>query len=152
MSIGIEDEQALRELAAGYASGVDRREPERFLAVFAPDGVLRVHDPGLYDEPRSVLTGREELARVIERISVYDATFHFVGQASYAADGGGATGEVYCTAHHLTRTRHGANDFTMLIRYRDRYTKVDGRWLIAERAVHVDWTALQTAVPPPRPH
>jgi len=151
VTIGPDDERALRALAAGYASGVDRRDEDLFVSVFAPDAVLRVHDPGVYDEPRSVLRGREELARVIERISTYDATFHFVGQASYAADGDGATGEVYCTAHHLTRTRHGANDFTMLIRYRDRYARADGEWRIAERAVLVDWTALQTAIPPPRP-
>jgi hypothetical protein len=151
VSIGPDDERALRALAAGYASGVDRRDVDLFVSVFAPDAVLRVHDPGAYDEPRSVLHGREELARVIERISVYDATFHFVGQAAYAEDGDGVAGEVYCTAHHLTRTRHGANDFTMLIRYRDLYARVDGEWRIAERAVLVDWTALQTAIPPSRP-
>jgi hypothetical protein len=55
---------------------------------------------------------------------------------------------VYCTARHLTKTRHGATEFTMLIRYNDRYAKVDGGWRIAERAVLVDWTAMQTAVPP----
>ena len=148
MTLTVEDERALRALASGYATSVDRRDVDGFVSVFAPDGVLRVHDPGVYDEPRSVLTGSEQLARVIERISVYDATFHFIGQSTYAADGDGATGEVYCTARHLTRTRHGATDFTMLIRYRDRYGRVDGSWRIADRAVLVDWTALQTAVPP----
>lgn len=148
MNLTLEDERALRALGAGYATSVDRRDTDGFVAVFAPDAVLRVHDPGVYDEPRSVLHGSEELARVIERISVYDATFHFLGQATYAGDGDGATGEVYCTARHLTRTRHGATDFTMLIRYRDHYGRVDGQWRIAERAVLVDWTALQTAIPP----
>jgi SnoaL-like protein len=148
VNLALEDERALRSLAAGYATGVDRRDVDAFVGVFAPDGVLRVHDPGVYDEPRSVLRGSEELARVIERISVYDATFHFLGQSTYAGDGDGATGEVYCTARHLTRTRHGATEFTMLIRYRDRYGRVDGQWRIAERAVLVDWTGLQTAVPP----
>jgi len=148
VTLTVEDERALRALGTGYATSVDRRDVDGFVSVFAPDGVLRVHDPGVYDEPRSVLRGSEELARVIERISVYDATFHFLGQSSYAADGDGAAGEVYCTARHLTRTRHGATDFTMLIRYRDRYGRVGSGWRIAERAVLVDWTALQTAVPP----
>jgi len=150
-SLSLEDERDLRALAAGYATSVDRRDLAAFLAVFAPDGVLRVFDPGVVDEPRSVMRGAEEMARVIDRISVYDATFHFLGHATYAASEGGATGEVYCTARHLTRTRHGATEFTMLIRYLDRYAVVDGRWRIADRAVVVDWTALQTAVPPIRP-
>ena len=119
--------------------------------MFAPDGVLRVFDPGAVDEPRSVMQGPEDLARVIERIAVYEATFHVLGQATYAASDRGATGEVYCTARHLTRTRHGATEFTMLIRYLDRYAVVDGRWRIADRSVVVDWTSLQTAVPPVRP-
>jgi len=129
---------------------VDRRDVDGFVSVFAPDGVLQVFDAGVADEPRSVLRGADELARVIERISVYDATFHFVGQATYAADGAGATGEVYCTARHLTRSRHGATDFTMLIRYRDRYARGADGWRIADRSVLVDWTALQTAAPPAR--
>ena len=139
------DEQSLRALAAGYAAGVDRRDAEQFLAVFAPDAILQVFDPGVQDEPRSVLRGTEELARVIERISVYDATFHFVGQGSYQAEGDGAVGEVYCTARHLTKTRHGATDFTMLIRYVDRYGRSGDGWRIVDRKVLVDWTEMHTA-------
>jgi len=150
-SLSLEDERDLRALAAGYAEAVDRRDLPGFLAVFAPDGVLRVFDPGVVDEPRSVMHGAEELAVVVDRISTYEATFHFLGQATYAAASGGATGEVYCTARHLTRTRHGATEFTMLIRYLDRYAVVDGGWRIADRSVVVDWTSLQMAVPPVRP-
>ena len=145
----LEDERDLRALAAGYATSVDRRDLQGFLAVFAPDGALRVFNPGA-DEPRSVLRGADEMAAVIERISVYESTFHFLGQATYAAAGEGATGEVYCTARHLTKTRHGATEFTMLIRYQDRYARVDGAWRIAERSVVTDWTAIQTAIAPGR--
>jgi hypothetical protein len=143
------DERALRALAAAYAVSVDRRDVDGFVGVFSPDGVLRVFDAGVHDEPRTILRGSAKLARVIERISVYEATFHFLGQATYTADGSDrATGEVYCTARHLTRTPDGATDFTMLIRYGDRYERgVDG-WRIVDRAVIVDWTADQAAVPP----
>ena len=142
------DERELRALAAGYAAGVDRRDHARFLAVFAADGVLEVYDPGVQDEPRSVLRGPGDLARVIDRIASYDATFHFVGQGTYRAEGDGAVGEVYCTARHLTRTRHGATDFTMLIRYVDRYRRDADGWRIAARKVLVDWTELHTAIRP----
>ncbi|MFI5041054.1 MAG: nuclear transport factor 2 family protein [Acidimicrobiales bacterium] len=149
--LSVEDEHALRGLAAGYATSVDRRDAAGFVSVFTPDGVLRVFEPGVYDEPRSVIRGTEKLARVIERISAYDATFHFLGQATYTADGDGATGEVYCTARHLTRSGDSASDFTMLIRYRDRFVRVAGGWRIGDRAVLVDWTVDQTAVPPAPP-
>ena len=142
------DERELRALAAGYAAGVDRRDQARFIAVFAADGVLEVYDPGVQDEPRSVLRGPGDLARVIDRIASYDATFHFVGQGTYRAEGDGAVGEVYCTARHLTRTRHGATDFTMLIRYVDRYRRDADGWRIAARKVLVDWTELHTAIRP----
>jgi SnoaL-like domain len=143
------DERALRALAVAYATSVDRRDVDGFVGVFSPGGVLRVFDPGVHAEPRTTLRGSTQLARVIERISVYEATFHFIGQASYTADGvGGATGEVYCTARHLTRTADGATDFTMLIRYGDRYERFVDGWRIVDRAVVVDWTADQPAVPP----
>jgi len=150
VNLTADDERALRALAAGYAQGVDRRDLGTLQAVFAPDAVLRIFDPGVTDEPRTVMR-REDMPRVIERISLYDATFHFLGQSTYAEDGDGATGEVYCTAHHLTRTRHGANDFTMLIRYQDRYVRIGGAWKIAERTLLNDWTGFQTAIAPPRP-
>ena len=150
MSLTGEDERALRALAAGYARSVDRRDAAGFVAVFAPDGVLKVRDPGA-EEPRSVLRGSAELARVTESIASYDATFHFIGQATYAEEGDGATGEVYCTARHLTRTRHGATEYTMLIRYQDRYARVGGEWRIAERGLLVDWTGVQLAIPPRPP-
>jgi len=148
----LEDEREMRALAAGYATSVDRRDLTAFLAVFAPDAFLRVFNPGAA-EPRSVMQGHEQLARVIELISSYEATFHFLGQTTYAPIDGGATGEVYCTARHLTRTRHGATEFTMLIRYLDRYAVVDGGWRIVDRSVVVDWTSFQIAIPPatPRP-
>ena len=143
------DERALRALAVAYATSVDRRDVDGFVGVFSPEGVLRVFDAGVHDEPRTILRGSTQLARVIERISAYEATFHFIGQASYTPDGlDGATGEVYCTARHLTRTADGATDFTMLIRYRDRYERLVDGWRIVDRAVVVDWTADQPAVPP----
>jgi ketosteroid isomerase-like protein len=142
------DERQLRALAAEYAAGVDRRDQARLLAVFAPDGVLEIHDAGVVDTPRSVLRGHDELARVTERIAVYDATFHFIGQATYGAAGDGAVGEVYCTARHLSRTRHGATDFVMLIRYVDRYARGGDGWRIAHRKLFLDWTELHTAIRP----
>jgi ketosteroid isomerase-like protein len=147
----IEDELALRALAAGYAAGVDRRDAERFLAVFTPEARLWLYDAGVHDEPRGVLHGTAELARVIERIAAYDRTFHFLGQSVYTVDGDEAQGEVHCIARHLTVDRHGAADFTMHIRYADTYRRDGGEWRIADRHVLVDWTEQQAANRPGSP-
>jgi hypothetical protein len=73
----------------------------------------------------------------------YDATFHMLGQSTYDVDveHDSATGEVYCMAHHMTRTADGGTDFVMFIRYNDDYVRsADGAWRIGLRRVLVDWT------------
>src|SRR5260370_24032675 len=94
------------------------------------------------------MRGNDELARVITSLATYERTYPFVGNSTYVVDGDRAEGEVYCTARHLTTTRHGANDFTMLIRYLDRYERGAGGWLIADRRMLVHWTELPTPNPP----
>lgn len=147
----LDDENALRALAARYARALDRRDGAAFLEVFTRDAVLRVFDPGRTDAPYGIVHGHGELRHILDRIARYDATFHTLGQAVYEPAPGGATGEVYCTARHLTRTRHEATEFTMLIRYLDRYGIADDGWLIVDRSVVVDWTSLHVAAAPQGP-
>ena len=78
-----ETAEALRRLAAQYARGVDRRQREMFLGVFAPDGRLRVFNPSDSAEPTGEMNGHDQLARVMKGIAVYDRTHHFVGDALY---------------------------------------------------------------------
>ncbi len=49
----------------------------------------------------SCAAGYDELGTIPRRIARYDKTFHFVGNHHCVLDGDKATGEVYCTAHHL---------------------------------------------------
>ena len=131
----------LRDLAARYAAGADRRDGALFASAFVPDGRLRVFDPADAAEPRSERVGRAALAEVPALLDRYDHTFHLLGQARYDLDhaGDAATGEVYCLAHHR-RGGPPASTLVMHIRYRDRYRRADGRWGIADRQVLVDWT------------
>src|SRR5947209_7068456 len=97
----IADQLALRSLAEKYASGVDRRDRDTFLAAFHPDGLLVQLDQ---KDPLLVIAtrrGHDELGDVTELIARYDTTFHFIGNTRYEIDGDRATGEVYCLAHHL---------------------------------------------------
>lgn len=136
----------LYELAARYAAGADRRDPQLFISAFLPDGRLRRYEPADAPTPLTDRAGHASLAEVPSLLSRYARTFHHLGQARYDVEAGGdsATGEVYCLAHHLT-----ADDppvlHVMHIRYADRYRCVDGRWGIEDRRVLVDWTERRPA-------
>jgi hypothetical protein len=69
------------------------------------------------------------------------ATTHFNGQSTVSLDGGRATGESYCLAHHLSTSEDGQSTLMIAsIRYLDELVKQDGQWLFAERRLMVDWT------------
>lgn len=129
-------DSALRSVAARYASGVDRRDRELFLSAFTEDALLIA--PGRNDTPLE-LRGHGEIGTVIELISRYPRTFHFVGQARYEFGAAETAGEVYCIAHHISP--EGDRDLVMFVRYHDSYRRAGAAktWLIERRVVQVDW-------------
>jgi hypothetical protein len=139
-ALDLADLAALRLLAVTYARGVDRRDRGLYLSAFSPSARLEV-------SPTVTMDGHDQIGLVVELIARYDRTLHLLGQSAYEAapaapagsEGpeGEATGEVYCVAHHFSADGH---DYVMYIRYDDRYTRCDGRWLIAARRVLVDAT------------
>jgi hypothetical protein len=151
MSEATGDERAaLRDLAERYASGVDRRDTELFLSAFHPErGSLLVFDPSEAPEPRGTRRGRDELAGVIALISRHDRTFHLLGNSRYEISDDGATGEVYCVAHHVSPAGGAPRtDHVMFIRYQDEYERDGGAgWGIVERRVLVDWTETRPIEP-----
>ncbi len=139
---------SLSTLSERYARGADRRDREVFVSVFDPDATLQVWNPTDTSEPGRLLRGHEELGRIPERLSVYERTYHLLGQSSFQIDGADAVGEVHCLAHHL-RVATETTDLVMFIRYHDRYRRgADGLWHIAARRVLVDWTETRPADPP----
>jgi hypothetical protein len=144
------DELALRRLAACYARGADRREPETYAGVFLPDGAMRVYRLPDTQKPMTDMVGHGQLARVPGMLAKnYSRTFHFLGQSLYDIGEEEATGEVYCLAHHLSADRHGGTSYVMHMRYEDRY-RHDKRheWKMAERVAWIDWTETRAANPP----
>jgi hypothetical protein len=141
------DRLAIRDLPYRYAAGVDRRDQNLFLSAFHPDAtltVIRTDPEGV--EQVFVRTGHDELGAIPEVITRYAKTFHFVGNHHVVLNGDEASGEVYCTAHHLDSDGGGATDYIMLIRYQDTYRRgPDGEWLIASRRLVVDWTETHRA-------
>ena len=83
---------------------------------------------------------REDLAPVFEELNKYQVTTNFNGQSTIVLDGGHATGETYCIAHHVYTSEEKRTLFIASIRYYDVFAKVEGKWLIAERKLIFDWT------------
>ncbi len=121
------DTDALRDLVVAYATGVDRRRFDDVAALFTEDGELLVRD--------TTRRGPVEIARALQQLEHYDATFHQLGQQTVHVEGDGATGETYCIAHQIKDGRARI----LAIRYQDAFARgVDG-WRIAERRLEIDW-------------
>jgi hypothetical protein len=135
---------ALRRLIDEYAFAIDTRDPEAFVALFAPDGALVVYEPGESD-PVVSYTGAAELTTVLGLVAAFDATFHVMANHVSNVDGERATARTYCLAHHLTEGDGPAVDTVMLIRYDDAFAFSDGRWLFVRRDVMRQWTDTATA-------
>jgi hypothetical protein len=134
------DRSELNELAFRYASAVDGRDRESFLAVFHPEGRLATFAPDA-ETPFSVQTGHGELAWIpVAMTERFDATMHVMTNHLIEISGDEATGSVYCSARHLITNLMGGMDLVVLIRYEDRYRRDGGRWRILDREIHFLWT------------
>ncbi|WP_214412807.1 nuclear transport factor 2 family protein [Sphaerisporangium fuscum] len=132
------DRVLLRELVDRYASAVDRRLPERVVALFTEDGELLVHGPG-DEEPRRSYRGRPAIARALTGLARFQATSHLVANQLLEVTGGEATGETYCTASHVYADGDGHRIYVMSIRYEDTFVRTGGHWLFTRRRERVDW-------------
>lgn len=121
-----------RQLAERYAAAVDRWDCAAFAELFTQDGVL--------EAPRGNFVGRAALAGVPAMMKeLYRGTWHGVlGQVvDFAGDV--AEGETYCIARHFYDAADGGpHCYEMTVRYADRFARVEGRWLIARRALRLD--------------
>jgi hypothetical protein len=134
------DRLALRELVDGYAHCADRRDAEGQMSLFTVNTHFVVYMNAKDPKPSMELHSREALAPVFADLNKYEATTHFVGQSTiFTLTGGGATGETYCLAHHVTVDGGKRCLMVASLRYLDTFVKMDGAWLFAERLLFVDW-------------
>ncbi|MBF6435277.1 nuclear transport factor 2 family protein [Nocardia cyriacigeorgica] len=140
--ITAEDRAELSDLVHRYASCADRRELGELAHLFTEDAVLAVPDPPRTMRPTHEARGRAAIIETCRTLERTHATLHaIVGNVfDMAAAPDTATGDVACIAHHLTGKPGNAVDVVWHLRYRDRYRRVDGRWLIARRVLHLGWT------------
>ena len=134
------DRLEIRELVDAYAHCADRRDAKGQMSLFTPDAHFVVFMDTRSDKPSMELKRREDLASVFHELNKYEATTHFMGQSTVVLDGERATGETYCIAHHVSAFEGKRTLFIASLRYYDVFAKVEGKWLIAERKLMVDWT------------
>ena len=117
-----------------YAHCADRRYANGQMALFVV--YMNARDP----TPSQELHSRQALAPVFADLNKYDATMHFIGQSTlFTLTSDRGTGETYCLAHHLTVEGQHRRLMVAALRYLDRFVKLDGAWLFAERRLYVDW-------------
>ena len=132
MAASLEDRLALGELAFRYARAVDRRDWSLAATLFTENCVLC--GPG-YE-----LVGREKILAGLRLIDRYSATQHSVHNQLVEVAGDLATGETYCTAHHVYARDGRSRMLDWGIRYQDRCVREAGAWRYARRDLLLDWT------------
>src|ERR1700733_14208112 len=134
------DRLAIRELVEAYAQCADRRDAQGQMSLFTTDAHFVVYMNAKDPTPSQELHSREALALVFADLNKYAATTHFVGQSTiFTLTGDHAEGEAYCLAHHVTVDGGKRSLMLASLRYLDRFVKIDGAWLFAERLLYVDW-------------
>ena len=134
------DRVAIRELVEAYAHCADRRDAKGQMSLFTPETHFVVYMNAKDPKPSQELHSREALAPVFADLNKYAATMHFVGQSTILTlTGDRATGEAYTLAHHLTIDGGKRQLMIAALRYYDRFAKIGGAWLFAERLLYVDW-------------
>jgi hypothetical protein len=130
----------LNQLAYRYAYAVDTLDEDAFAGVFAPDGRLKTYHP---DEPEPFASqqGREALAGVPRTMrGMYRKTAHLMTNHLIELDGDRASGSLLCTARHLWAEPTNMTVLTVVIRYLDRYIRLNGAWFIEERQIRFLWS------------
>lgn len=137
-----QDRLEIRDLAFRYARAADRRDYAEFATLFTPDGTVSGHNgdpassPALYE-----MEGIEVIQQGMRGLEKYETTFHLVAnQLLWPETPDRVRGETYCTAHHLeTRDDGVRTDYTMFIRYQDRFVRTAEGWRFSERRLWVDF-------------
>ena len=136
------DKEKIRELVLLYSRGVDRKDIELLKTLYAKDAT---------DDHGGHFKGTADayikfLERSLPRLLVGG---HFVCNHLIAVDGATAEGEVYALAYHIYPDGKGGTVQEVAgVRYVDRYTKEDGRWLFASRVVTFDFRDAKPVAAP----
>ena len=123
----VEEQQALNNLMARYADGVNRRDGETWIATWAPDASWNLMG--------NEVTGRDNIYALWQQMmSGFEFALMIPSSCLFDIDADSASGHWYL--QEFTRDLQG-NSAMVLSRYLDTYRRVDGRWLYQSRDYHI---------------
>lgn len=130
---------AIYYLAGGFSDAINLRDVERWVSLWAPNGVQEIPGMGVYS------AGTEELEagcrRLLGRFETLVQTSH---PAALEVSGDEATGRVYVEA--CGRLAEDGAPFRSSGVYDDLYRRVNGEWRFARRTFHFLFRDEETPV------
>ncbi len=135
------DRMAIRDLVAECCHRADNRDIAGQLDLFTPDARLAVYYGfGNQLEPVASFAGRADIALALDQSGKYDNTMHILGHTTIRFDRANtATAVSRCVAHLHSRIDGRRWVRTSYNRYVDQMHRPEGRWLIHDRAIYLDW-------------
>ncbi len=135
------DEHAIRKVLMRYCRGIDRRDFDLVRSCYHTDGT---DNHGTY---QGSIAGFIDYLRA--ELPRYEQTMHVVANVLIELEGECAWSEAYTIAHHrlhATATKPH-RDYTVGLRYVDRFERREDRWAIVDRQCVFSWSRMDS-VPP----
>ncbi|WP_298287772.1 nuclear transport factor 2 family protein [Novosphingobium sp.] len=125
----LETRQALLDLTSDYCHGFDKRDFDRFLAIWWDDAVWEI------GPPFGSFTGHEGITHAVHDIlwPAWAMSTHYTTNLHVTADGADSANGV-CDVYCIGNTSDGQAQ-TVAATYRDHFVRRDGIWKIARRTV-----------------
>ncbi|MDI9979519.1 nuclear transport factor 2 family protein [Rhodococcus sp. IEGM 1307] len=133
----VADRALIQDLIARYAFFGDYGPNESFADLFTPDGTWVIAGTDV------VVRGRDQLVQLVTAVRDNAPGAHHM-QSNHVVDldGDRATGKVELNVFLLRPEEIYSNTHGW---YEDVYVKVDGRWLIESRTIHLSADSMQVA-------
>lgn len=131
------DREAIRSLIYAYCNAADRHDHEKMRCLYHEDAI---------DDHGAMSSGpaMDFIDKLPEIQAPIEILHHNVTTINLAIAGDEAEGEVYLIALHRVKGPQGPFDVLVGGRYFDRYSKRDGRWKFAHRAIVADWANIHS--------
>jgi hypothetical protein len=125
------DRYAASQLVKVYALGIDMRDLDTVLSVFAPDAFV--------EGMAGAMPATEYLPTIYAGAAVYSATQHNITNQHVAIDGDKALVWSYAVCYHIEALESGRDDLVVATQYRDQCQRFDSGWLITHRQSVPQW-------------
>jgi 3-phenylpropionate/cinnamic acid dioxygenase small subunit len=142
MSSRYDDEHEIRNVLYRYCRGVDRRDFDLVRSCYHPDAT---------DDHGSFVGGVDDfIAFITKGLQRYEQTMHVIANVLIDVQGDVAHSEAYTLAFHRVRetTTKPVRDYTVGLRYVDRFERRGGAWAIADRVCAFSFQRIDPCDPP----